>query len=243
MTDTNRTDQQSRFKRRSYLKALGATSALSFGSGVAGAMSSPTEYVSVPHGKKVRAENVIAHDGTSREVTPTDAATMQSQPEVESKQNPEVPDVHQWLAYTLGTYNSNNGNGFKRYQGYFVVPTSPPTSGDVNFLFPAFEDANYTTIVQPVLQWDWGSYPNRWTYAAWWGPDSNGQYHHGPVKAADPGDALYGYMNVGSPSGGQWYIELQNQTKGTSSSIYSNNLSLNFTHAFTILRSCGLQLG
>ncbi|KZN24328.1 hypothetical protein A4G99_07925 [Haladaptatus sp. R4] len=243
MTDTNRTDRRSSFNRRSYLKAIGATGALTFGSGVAGAMSSPTDYVYVPHGKRVRTEKVVAHEDTNRTVSPADVATMQSEPEVTSQKNPEVPDVHEWLAYTLGTYNSNDGNGFKRYQGYFVVPTSPPTSGDVDFLFPAFEDADYTTIVQPVLQWDWGSYTDQWTYSAWWGPDSSGAYHHGPVKPADPGDTLYGYMNVGSSSGGQWYIEMQNVDKGTSSSVYSDDLSLDFTHAFTTLEVAAYNWG
>ncbi|MFH5797951.1 hypothetical protein [Haladaptatus sp. DYF46] len=244
MTDTNRTGTDARLDRRSYLKAIGAGSALSFGSGVAGATASTTDYIYVPHGKRVRKENVIAHEGPNRDVSPGDVATTRTQSEtVTTQKRPVVPDVHQWLAYTYAAYNSNDGNGFKRYQGYFVVPESPPVSGNVNFLFPAFQDENDTTIVQPVLQWNWGSYTDRWTYAAWWGPDSSGAYHHGPVMAADPGDALFGYMNVDNSNGGQWYIELQNQTKGTSSDIDTDYLTLDFTHAFTTLEVAGYNWG
>jgi hypothetical protein len=80
------------------------------------------------------------------------------------------------------------------------------------YLFNGLEPANFSTILQPVLQWgDSGMDEDGvqrtgqfWTVASWIVPAPDGDAHHTPHVRVKPGETLVGVMTLVSQSGGNF---------------------------------------
>lgn len=116
------------------------------------------------------------------------------------------PLTDQWIVYAGWT--NGTGNPINYFATEWQVPP-PPASQDnqLIYLFNGMEDAAYTVILQPVLQW--GASPigggNYWAIANWYvGAPSSGLALHSPLIPVNPGDLLTGVMTLTSQSNGQF---------------------------------------
>lgn len=113
----------------------------------------------------------------------------------------------------------------------FAVPQFPQGGyqGQTDYLFPALETSDGSTIAQPVL--DYGNFGQaNWEMTAWYG-NSNGMFHTPPITVG-AGDVLYGSMFRGC-TGSQcsWTITLTDRTTHQSTSIRTTD-DFTFTWAF-----------
>jgi hypothetical protein len=131
----------------------------------------------------------------------------------------QVPTIGGWLAYFAQTVV-----GITWQSANFKVPTAPLHMGNnVAFFFNGLQ--NGSELIQPVLQWNQGGYPNQWTIAAWYVKSGNGIA--GPTVLVNPGDTISGYMYP--QRGGRWVIGM-NQN-----GAYATGLSVFTTSAFDTL--------
>jgi hypothetical protein len=117
------------------------------------------------------------------------------------------------------------------FTAYWKVPAGPTTKGTstkprTQFLFNAFQgqrkNANYMSILQPVLEWS--QVLNTWTIASWAGPyyiSSDGKtrlYLTGGRSVVQEGDVITGSISWDSASS-SWTIITSDSTHVTSSSL------------------------
>lgn len=126
------------------------------------------------------------------------------------------------------------------FEAYWEVPTSPPNpdSSVVDFLFNAIEPSDGSSIIQPVLEWNWGD-SGRWTAAAWYVENGVG-YRSDPINV-NVGDTLNGGMWY-LPSGiNMWdvYIEDQNTDRGTA--IYTDVIGTSNLATFVALEGYNID--
>jgi hypothetical protein len=145
------------------------------------------------------------------------------------------------------------GTQFGSFITQFIVPAAPTTESDgqLIYLFPALESDDQSAILQPVLQWGvtgsgFGSH-SEWTYAAWWGPDSSGNYHHSTGISPAVGDVLLGGMGIiisGNPA--EWIVygyDTDNTGLGAPN-IYVESVSLSWTWGYAaVLETHGFNGG
>ena len=214
----------------------------------------PSCLVEVHHGERVGEDgNIIRADGSVRQVpactTPSyDRAGIQRSTgaihgsmHVEQKVStgplgplsplPRIPVgntvapgiSHAWLA-DLSTTLEN----VTFFSTQFKVPPAPYKKKDqVVFFFNGIEPSDNSAIIQPVLQWNWGSWSNRWSIASWYYIDDAHAYHSTPVDV-NPGDTLDGYMYPGSNS---WNI-VMNVNGAYSNDLVANTGTKNFDWLF-----------
>lgn len=230
--------------RRRFVKALGiGGSATMFGLGrAAAAEKRGEEMVWVPAGKKVPKSKVISHENVPKSEVPdfeekikSKTSPNENRPKAQAvPTSPPPPSVDGWQAYADTTFTG----GFGGLTSTFDVPVDPPNwdSNAVVFWFPGFQDSSSSgPIVQPVLQWNWGD-SDGWEIAAWWGPDNNGNYHHGYREYAAQGDRLEGNVFANSTTiPTKWTITLQNHDRGTRSLIETDSLGFELDWGFTAL--------
>lgn len=199
--------------------------------------------VLVPTGELVPESKVIKHENAGKGVQPDD---VPQRPENQrtAPSSTEVPDgtVHEWLAHCNNSLCC--GGEYSELRATFTVPSEPPNeNAQVMFYFPAFQSGDGDNkILQPVLQWGNGD-SSWWEIAAWWGPDSDGKYHHGATPAADVSDELWGYIDGPSSKPGEWYIEIYNNTTGEYSDIFTDSIDDTFEHAYTALEAGNYSWG
>lgn len=138
-------------------------------------------------------------------VNPEKAGTRRSLREERRSIAPQ-PVTDQWIVYAGWTNAS--GNAISYFATQWQVPP-PPASQDnqLIYLFNGMEDAAYTVILQPVLQW--GASPigggNYWAIANWYvGAPGTGLALHSPLVQVNTGDLLTGIMTLTSQSNGEF---------------------------------------
>ncbi len=131
--------------------------------------------------------------------------------QVPAAYNGWLEDAENWSISTL-----------RYFDAYWNVPTPPPNpeSTTINYLFNAIEPNTGTSIIQPVLEWNFDG-SNRWTAAAWAGPDASGNYFRSYPINVNTGDTLHGEMTYGVISG-YWLIGIKDTNTGEYSGLYSN---------------------
>jgi len=113
-----------------------------------------------------------------------------------------------WITYAY--WENNTGQLVSNIITTWAVPPAPTTNhGQVIYLFNGMQDAGFSVIVQPVLQW-WGADPAgaSWRVASWYvegstavakSPDtavSVGQVLVGGITWTNPGTYLCGFRNI-----------------------------------------------
>ena len=260
MTETNQNEcrnksDRSEMKRRRFLQKAGAVSAMT------GGLTIPTTKVAadenltpVPSGEKVPSSRIKSHPKPDREplgANPNQSPNHGKKERKLDKRSPEAPDHDgdRWIAEA--STSAPSFNAFSFMSAEFTVPNKPDsyegTNNPVMFYFPALQD-HVPHIIQPVLQWNWydyganEGYPQEWAMAAWWGPDSNGNYHHGPIERTYVGYPLRGYMSENFDY--SWYIELYDVNTQIYSSIVTPEWpDYEFDFAFTTLEHAEFEYG
>lgn len=139
-----------------------------------------------------------------------------------------IPDFDGWIE---DAYNWSI-NYLDLFEAYWDVPSSPPSPNPyaVNFLFNAIEPTDYSAIVQPVLEWNWGG-SGRWTAKAW-AVDQNGNTYTSDPINVDVGDQLKGTLlwqdDYAFPISDCWYIEITDCTTDQKTYLYSNAVGRDF---------------
>lgn len=242
-----RKPNRSRMSRRKVLKTLGVgTGALALPTQL-GRAASTEEQIPVPAGVTVPGSKVKSHpkagddltgEGISNRLQSTEktvTATGSLAPDHPSPASPSPnPDFDGWVADTNAALR--NGREFKQLFGDWDCPARPNTFDPqtVHFFFPAFQnDGSRTMILQPVLAWNWGGY-NDWRLASWWGPDSNGNYHHSNFINVNAGQKVNGYVVKMSGGASEWYINTRNEDTNQYTDLYTNRLNNGeFRYAYT----------
>lgn len=142
----------------------------------------------------------------------------------------------------LPTYNGwiedayyYKGSGITDYSGYWVVPSSPTSTGSVIYLFIGLEPSSGTDILQPVLQWgNNGAFGgNYWTLASWYVTSSSSAYST-PISA-NVGDTIYGRIYRPSPSNPtNWVVNAIDITRSTTTTL-STTASSTYTYSYVAL--------
>lgn len=233
-----RDSEKRQTSRRKFLKtAIATTPALAFGVGTTSAKQDD-ELLPVPAGKWVPESKIKAHKKAGLDLASKQSGKASTK--VEGKGNAPnrpFPEVDGWAANTNAALS--DGKEFQYMIGDFECPAKPSTydSSVVHFFFPAFQnDGSPTTILQPVLAWNWGTNTD-WELAAWWGPDDNGDYHHSSFVDVKPGDTIGGYiskMDYQSSGASDWYVEIWNKRTDTYTDIITDVLDRGeFRYAYT----------
>jgi hypothetical protein len=147
-----------------------------------------------------------ASDQVIREFGPVNADKTRSRKTLRSQRQAVAPGpiTDQWIVY--GGWINNSGNPINYFGTQWQIPP-PPASMDnqLLYLFNGMEDAGYTVILQPVLQW--GASPigggNYWAIANWYvGSPDSGLALHSPLVPVNPGDLITGVMTLTGQSNG-----------------------------------------
>lgn len=241
--------------RRQFIKGSSSVALGAVGLGISSAkVSASDELLPVPSGAKVHPSRIKSHPRPEREPlgeTPTSIPPHGQDHRELSKNSPKTPDHDgdRWIAHATTT--APYFNAFSYMEAEFTVPAKPDsyegTNDPIMFYFPALQD-HVPHIIQPVLQWNWydyaadEGYPQEWAIAAWWGPDSNGEYHHGPIEKTTAGYPLRGYMTENPDY--SWYIELYDvNTKFYSSIVTPDWPEYEFDYAYTTLEHGNFEYG
>ncbi|MBN1369681.1 MAG: hypothetical protein JW954_05550 [Dehalococcoidaceae bacterium] len=98
-------------------------------------------------------------------------------------------------------------------------PSDPPSPGEdaVNYIFNAVEPSDFSDIIQPVVEWNYGG-SSDWSGAAWKGID--GDYYRATPCDVSAGDDIWGVM---TRSYNVWYVYLYNYTDVGSSYLTCYN--------------------
>jgi len=106
----------------------------------------------------------------------------------------------------------------------WTVPSDPynPQSYIVNYIFPCIQPWTSSSIIQPVLEWNYYS-SGAWTIAPWYVWD--GGSARGSGKNASEGDSISGYMDNWGLS--WWEIRITNDDTSQTAVLYANtNISV-----------------
>jgi hypothetical protein len=146
-----------------------------------------------------------------------------------SKKGPEITRASTlygsyWLAWAETTVSQIS---YLRSRWY--TPTPPSTSGGTpGFALAIFNGLeNSATIMQPVLQWNYGLNNPVWTISSW-RYTSPSNYYYSPMLSVNQGDQIEGtlqYTTVGGMTG--WQVTTSDLTKGTSTYYFSNAIPTN----------------
>ncbi|KAA0780904.1 hypothetical protein [Bacillus sp. TE8-1] len=102
--------------------------------------------------------------------------------------------VSGWI--TSSSFTNRIGKPYNFFSTVWTVPPAPTTqSGQTIFLFNGLMDAQYSYILQPVLQWGPSAAGggNFWSVASWF-VESNGNARYTKPVAVNEGDTLDGRM-------------------------------------------------
>ncbi|MDY7082228.1 MAG: hypothetical protein SXQ77_07470 [Halobacteria archaeon] len=239
-----------RLKRRTVLKGIGAAT-LGFGVGSAKARKKGKgrpDKVPVPSGEWVDPSRIVSHENEGKALRAKEFRKKHPFPTNRgnnSRSRKNYPDTDDWLRWGWAVNDSYS----QFVAPDWIVPKKPPSYERPNkpniFYFPALQEYG-SGLVQPVLQWNWYNryndegYPGEWAMSAWWGPDSNGDYHHGEIKKVSPGHSLYGFM--GQKSNGRWYIDIINESTNEVSDITSSE-SIGCDEAYVALEGGNYEYG
>jgi len=129
-----------------------------------------------------------------------------------------------WLAWAYKTVSQIS---YLRSRWY--TPTPPSTSGGTpGFALAIFNGLeNSATIMQPVLQWNYGLNNPVWKISSW-RYTSPSSYYYSPMLSVNQGDQIEGtlqYTTVGGQTG--WRVTTSDLTKGTSTYYFSNAIPTN----------------
>ena len=129
-----------------------------------------------------------------------------------------------WLAWADATVSQIS---YLRSRWY--TPTPPSTSGGTpGFALAIFNGLeNSATIMQPVLQWNYGLNNPVWKISSW-RFSSPSSYYYSPMLSVNQGDQIEGtlqYTTVGGVTG--WQVTTSDLTKGTSTYYFSNVIPTN----------------
>jgi hypothetical protein len=114
-----------------------------------------------------------------------------------------TPRTNGWIIYS--GWRNYTGQPITYFSTNWIVPPAPQTSnGQLIYLFNGIENASFTCILQPVLQW--GVSPsgggNYWAIANWYvGSPDSGMAFHGPLIPVNAGDNLQGIMTMTGTNG------------------------------------------
>lgn len=129
-----------------------------------------------------------------------------------------------WLAWADATVSQIS---YLRSRWY--TPTPPSTSGGTpGFALAIFNGLeNSATIMQPVLQWNYGLNNPVWKISSW-RYTSPSNYYYSPMLSVTQGDQIEGtlqYTTVGGVTG--WQVTTSDLTAGTSTYYFSNAIPSN----------------
>jgi len=129
-----------------------------------------------------------------------------------------------WLAWADATVSQIS---YLRSRWY--TPTPPSTSGGTpGFALAIFNGLeNSATIMQPVLQWNYGLNNPVWKISSW-RYSSPSSYYYSPMLSVTQGDQVEGtlqYTTVGGVTG--WQVTTSDLTQGTSTYYFSNAIPTN----------------
>jgi hypothetical protein len=129
-----------------------------------------------------------------------------------------------WLAWASSTVSQIS---YLRTTWY--TPTPPSTSGGTpGFALAIFNGLqNSGTILQPVLEWNYGLNNPVWKISSW-RYSSPSSYYYSPMLNVNQGDNIQGtlqYTTVGGSTG--WQVTTSDLTQGTSTYYFSNVISTN----------------
>jgi len=127
-------------------------------------------------------------------------------------------EASQWLA-SLGS-----GDNMDLLQGTWTVPSNPGTNGALIYLFNGIEPSNFSWILQPVLQYGFGSVNgggNYWGIASWLVGSSA---YYSPLESVNSGDKLTGYTKIisGNNSNPRWKVDAKDNSTGAFSYLEIN---------------------
>jgi hypothetical protein len=129
-----------------------------------------------------------------------------------------------WLVWADATVSQ-----ISYLQSTWYTPSPPSTSGGTpGFALAIFNGLETSsTIMQPVLQWNYGMSNPVWTISSW-RYTSPSSYYYSPMLSVNQGDNIQGtlqYTTVGGLTG--WQVTTSDLTKGTSTYYFSNAISTN----------------
>jgi hypothetical protein len=138
-----------------------------------------------------------------------------------------------------------SGKSFNQITSTWNVPPKPPMQGALIYIFDGLEPSDQSEIVQPVLQYGVGPKgggANDWNIASWLVANGNAVVVS-PLVTVNPGDQLYGYVQVTSQTGNQlnWRIQIQDNTSGWYTWATFSYIGNPWNHAYTgILEAYGV---
>jgi hypothetical protein len=113
-----------------------------------------------------------------------------------------------WI--TAAWWENTTGTPINSFVTTWQVPPMPASrASQLIYIFNGIEPADYSTILQPVLQWGDSGLDedgvNRtgpfWTVASWIVPDPDGNVYHTPHIPVNPGDPLIGLITLTGQDG------------------------------------------
>jgi hypothetical protein len=109
----------------------------------------------------------------------------------------QAPTTNGWLKASAWSAPS----WFRRLYSDLAVPSAPSVNGALNYFFSAFEPADMTDIIQPVLQWGSnGAFGgNFYTVASWYVIGDGRMFYSSPFTTT-PGHTIYGQMEANTCS-------------------------------------------
>lgn len=156
--------------------------------------------------------------------------------------NASPPTLGGWVEWAEQGLSSGQ---FNKMEGDMPVPTAPPSfSGQLIYLFPGFQPASNSSIIQTVLQF--GTSPAGggafWGLAAWQ-VNSDNTAVHSPLVRVSEGDIIHHKMYVydrtcsGAPlyfCRNWWKLEATDTTVPSKFVSLSVSQSFSMTHAFPV---------
>ena len=90
---------------------------------------------------------------------------------------------------------------FRRLYSDLAVPSAPGVNGALNYFFSAFEPADGTDIIQPVLQWGSnGAFGGNYYTVASWYVIGDGRFFYSSPFTTTTGHTIYGQMEANACS-------------------------------------------
>jgi hypothetical protein len=109
---------------------------------------------------------------------------------------------------------------------WFYIPSLPSSynTGELYAFWLGTEDYGETDVLQPVLQfgsgWSNGNFGDAYVIAAWWGPDSNGNFVVSNDVSVSATNTILGKVVGTTYDGSAYYdVEVRDNTTSTSTSL------------------------
>jgi hypothetical protein len=134
-----------------------------------------------------------------------------------------VPDLSEWIEQA----NDWSVSALDWFRAEWDCPSDPPDPDNdaVNFIFNAIEPNYGLAIIQPVLEWNYGS-SGCWTGTAWvvW---DGGSYRSVSHVSVSEGDTIRGTMQFSPtiPYTNWWEVDFWNVSEGTHSMLWTSRIN------------------